>query len=211
MSLCDNLPLTDRESNAQLFLLYSRDTDQSDGFLQMTGANNMDEADASGCVNVIHGSTGTPNNPRILVSKDVCHHPEHPPADPSCLCCCRASIHHLISSNNKGEYAVTGATALMAAAGKGRLADVAALLTAGADPLLRSRDGSSAQDWATKFGHAETAEFLGSQMEVPCSSSCSPHQECGPRICHCGRSVMDIAVGIWCCVPSRGQDFLSSA
>ncbi len=88
MSLCDNLPLTDRESNAQLFLLYSRNTDQSDGFLQMTGANNMDEADASGCVNVIHGSTGTPNKPRILASKYARHHPEHPLADPSCLCCC---------------------------------------------------------------------------------------------------------------------------
>ena len=105
-------------------------------------------------------------------------------------------IHHLVSSNKEGEYVDAGATALMAAAGKGRLADVAALLTAGADPLLRSRDGSSAQDWATKFGHAETAEFLGSQMEVPCSSSCSHHKEYGPRICHCGRSVMDVAVSL---------------
>ncbi|BDA50474.1 3'-5' RNA helicase YTHDC2 [Coccomyxa sp. Obi] len=87
-----------------------------DFLLEMTGANSMDEADASGCVNVVHSSTG--------------------------------------------------ATALMAAAGKGRLADVAALLTAGADPLLRSRDGSSAQDWATKFGHADIAEFLGSHMEA---------------------------------------------
>ena len=59
-----------------------------------------------------------------------------------------------------------GATALMAAAGKGRLEDVAALLTAGADPLLRSRDGSSAQDWATKFGHSEVADFLAAHMEV---------------------------------------------
>lgn len=65
----------------------------------------------------------------------------------------------------------------MAAAGKGRLADVAALLTAGADPLLRSRDGSSAQDWATKFGHTQIAEFLGSHMEVHCSRSCSHNEE----------------------------------
>ncbi len=57
----------------------------------------------------------------------------------------------------------------MAAAGKGRLEDVAALLTAGADPLLRSRDGSSAQDWATKFGHSEVADFLSSHMEVRCN------------------------------------------
>ncbi len=64
----------------------------------------------------------------------------------------------------------------MAAAGKGRLADVAALLTAGADPLLRSRDGSSARDWATKFGHAQIANFLGSHMEVHCSYSCNYHE-----------------------------------
>jgi ankyrin repeat protein len=65
-----------------------------------------------------------------------------------------------------------GATALMAAAGKGRLDDVAALLTAGADPLLRSRDGSSAHDWAAKFGHSEVADFLAGHMEVRKDHSC---------------------------------------
>ncbi len=64
------------------------------------------------------------------------------------------------------QHQGTGATALMAAAGKGRLEDAAALLTAGADPLLKSNDGSTAQDWADRFGHEDLAEFLGSHMQV---------------------------------------------
>ncbi|CAL5229490.1 g12825 [Coccomyxa viridis] len=64
------------------------------------------------------------------------------------------------------QHQGTGATALMAAAGKGRLEDAAALLTAGADPVLKSNDGSTAQDWADRFGHEELAEFLGSHMQA---------------------------------------------
>jgi ankyrin repeat protein len=59
-----------------------------------------------------------------------------------------------------------GATALMAAAGKGHLEDAAALLTAGADPLLKSSDGSTARDWATRFGHDDLADFLATHMQV---------------------------------------------
>lgn len=59
-----------------------------------------------------------------------------------------------------------GATALMAAAGKGRLEDAAALLTAGADPLLKSNDGSTSRDWAARFGHDDLADFLGTHMQV---------------------------------------------
>ena len=58
------------------------------------------------------------------------------------------------------SHAETGATALMAAAGKGRLDDVAALLCNGADPRLRSRDGSTAAGWAARFGHLDVAEYL---------------------------------------------------
>ena len=54
----------------------------------------------------------------------------------------------------------------MAAAGKGRLEDAAALLTAGADPLLKSKDGSTARDWAARFGHDDLADFLGTHMQV---------------------------------------------
>ena len=70
------------------------------------------------------------------------------------------------------QHQGTGATALMAAAGKGRLEDAAALLTAGADPLLKSNDGSTAQDWAARFGHNDLAEFLGTHMQV---STVPPH------------------------------------
>jgi ankyrin repeat protein len=57
----------------------------------------------------------------------------------------------------------------MAAAGKGRLDEASFLMSAGADPLLKARDGSTARDWAAKFGHAEVADFLDAHMQVgPC-------------------------------------------
>lgn len=52
-----------------------------------------------------------------------------------------------------------GATALMAAAGKGRLHELAMLLAAGAQPEVQSR-GGTARQWALRFGHAEAAEML---------------------------------------------------
>ena len=64
------------------------------------------------------------------------------------------------------QHQGTGATALMAAAGKGRLEDAAAFLTAGADPLLKSNDGSTAQDWAARFGQEDVADFLATHMQV---------------------------------------------
>ena len=54
----------------------------------------------------------------------------------------------------------------MAAAGKGRLDEAAALLSAGADAMLTSKDGSTARDWAVKFGHPEVADFLEGHMQV---------------------------------------------
>ncbi len=52
-----------------------------------------------------------------------------------------------------------GATALMAAAGKGRLHELSMLLAAGAKPELQSK-GGTARDWALRFGHTEAAEML---------------------------------------------------
>jgi ATP-dependent RNA helicase DHX36 len=57
-------------------------------------------------------------------------------------------------------HAATGASALMAAAGKGRHMEVSQLLGCGADPTQRSRDGSSSADWARKFGHEDIAATL---------------------------------------------------
>lgn len=56
----------------------------------------------------------------------------------------------------------------MAAAGKGRLADAQALLASGADPLARARDGSTAADWAARFGHADVAAALQEHAQVAC-------------------------------------------
>jgi hypothetical protein len=64
-------------------------------------------------------------------------------------------------------HAATGATALMAAAGKGRHAEVSQMLGCGADPTQRSRDGSSSADWARKFGHHDIAATLDqAQVEL---------------------------------------------
>ena len=57
-------------------------------------------------------------------------------------------------------HAQTGATALMAAAGKGRHVEVSQLVGMGADPTQRSRDGSSPADWARRFGHEDIAQTL---------------------------------------------------
>lgn len=55
----------------------------------------------------------------------------------------------------------------MVAAGKGRADVVSVLLANGADPSLTSRDGSSARDWAARFGKEEVVEILDEyQQEV---------------------------------------------
>ena len=62
-------------------------------------------------------------------------------------------------------HAGTGATALMAAAGKGRHMEVSQLIGMGADPTQRSRDGSSSADWARRFGHEDIAQTLDAAEE----------------------------------------------
>lgn len=57
-------------------------------------------------------------------------------------------------------HAGTGATPLMAAAGKGRHVEVSRLLGCGADPSAKSRDGGTAADWARRFGHEDIARTL---------------------------------------------------
>ena len=64
-------------------------------------------------------------------------------------------------------HAATGATALMAAAGKGRHMEISQLLGCGADPTQKSRDGSTAADWARRFGHEDIAAMLDqAQLEL---------------------------------------------
>ena len=62
-------------------------------------------------------------------------------------------------------HAATGATALMAAAGKGRHVEMGQLLGCGADPAQKSRDGSTAADWARRFGHEDIAATLDEARE----------------------------------------------
>lgn len=47
----------------------------------------------------------------------------------------------------------------MAAAGRGRLHEIAMLLAAGANASLQSK-GGTAREWALRFGHAEAADML---------------------------------------------------
>ena len=62
-------------------------------------------------------------------------------------------------------HAGTGATPLMAAAGKGRHVEVSRLLGCGADPCATSRDGGTAADWARRFGHEDIALTLDAARE----------------------------------------------
>lgn len=58
------------------------------------------------------------------------------------------------------QHPATGATALMAAAGRGRGGVVAALLTLGASATPRSTNGWTAAEWAAHLGHADVAAAL---------------------------------------------------
>lgn len=54
----------------------------------------------------------------------------------------------------------------MVAAGKGNTQAVTALLSSGADPRRQAKDGSTAGDWARKFGRQEVAALLDEHKEV---------------------------------------------
>ena len=54
----------------------------------------------------------------------------------------------------------------MATAGKGRLHEAIVLLANGAEPSLTSRDGSTAQDWAQRFGHQDVADLLAAHTSA---------------------------------------------
>ena len=53
----------------------------------------------------------------------------------------------------------------MAAAGKGRHVEIGQLLGCGADPTQKSKDGSTAADWARRFGHEDIAATLDEARE----------------------------------------------
>lgn len=78
---------------------------------------------------------------------------------------------------------LAGATALMAAAGKGRLDDVITLLANGAEASAISHDGSSAVEWARRFGHDDIAEYLSQHAQV-CGHLLPVHAHASAPVCH---------------------------
>jgi ATP-dependent RNA helicase DHX36 len=70
-------------------------------------------------------------------------------------------------------HPATGATALHAAAGKGREDVAFALVAAGGDLHAAARDGSTPADWARRFGHAPLADALAACAADAVSASAS--------------------------------------
>ena len=65
------------------------------------------------------------------------------------------------------QHSATGATALMAAAGRNRAMEVSQLLQLGANVNLKSENGMLASDWAERFEHNDLAEQLRELQSSP--------------------------------------------
>lgn len=63
------------------------------------------------------------------------------------------------------QHSSTGVTPLMVLAGKGRVGDVCALLSLGADCRLQDHDRNTALDWANRGDQPEAAEIIKKHME----------------------------------------------
>ena len=74
------------------------------------------------------------------------------------------------------QHSMTGLTALMVFAGKGRVGDVCMLLSFGADCHLRAKDGTTALEFAEKEHQQETAEILKRHIESALSCSLEEQQ-----------------------------------
>lgn len=59
----------------------------------------------------------------------------------------------------------TGMTALMVAAGRGRVEDVKLLLSLGADLSAAAKNGHTAADWAETYGHNAVTSLLNSHKD----------------------------------------------
>lgn len=73
------------------------------------------------------------------------------------------------------QHSHTGATALMIAAGKGQVDDVATMLSLGADISKVSEDGSTALEWAKMHGEQEAAELLTTYISTSKPSTLTAH------------------------------------
>lgn len=77
-------------------------------------------------------------------------------------------LYHILSDNISVEYrhSETSATALMLAAGRGKVEIVEELLSLGADPLTRASNDWTALDWAQRFHQSGTAEVILAHLLV---------------------------------------------
>ncbi|XP_077514316.1 3'-5' RNA helicase YTHDC2-like isoform X2 [Amblyomma americanum] len=77
-------------------------------------------------------------------------------------------LYYFLSDNVPVEYrhSETSATALMLAAGRGKVEVVEELLSLGADPLARSSNDWTAHDWAQHFHQSEAAEVILAHLLV---------------------------------------------
>ncbi|KAL1420950.1 hypothetical protein MTO96_004318 [Rhipicephalus appendiculatus] len=77
-------------------------------------------------------------------------------------------LYHILSDNISVEYrhSETSATALMLAAGRGKVEIVEELLSLGADPLTRASNDWTALDWAQHFHQSGAAEVLLAHLLV---------------------------------------------
>jgi hypothetical protein len=101
-------------------------------------------------------------------------------------------LHNIASSST---LLTAGATALMAAAGRGRDAEVSALLANGADVRLKSHDGLTAAGWAAKYAAFQLCLMFGTTSNLDyepsetsarrCAGSCSSWK--GSPMCHACR------------------------
>ncbi|XP_050044993.2 3'-5' RNA helicase YTHDC2-like [Dermacentor andersoni] len=77
-------------------------------------------------------------------------------------------LYYILSDNVSVEYrhSETSATALMLAAGRGKVEIVEELLSLGADPLARASNDWTALDWAQHFHQSGTAEVILAHLLV---------------------------------------------
>jgi len=77
------------------------------------------------------------------------------------------------------QHSATGATALMAAAGRNRTMEVSQLLQLGANVNLKSQNGMLASDWAERFEHEDLASQLRELESTPGNNDVAMMEEDG--------------------------------
>jgi ankyrin repeat protein len=98
-----------------------------------------------------------------IVRCSACGHRVDIPLPPCCTLCDAPLLEKGAEVNAVDE---TGLSALHYAAYKNRLEIARALVTKGADPMLKSKQDQTPYDLALRDGHQEVAEYLLKQMKT---------------------------------------------